>query len=67
MAHNCVVASQPCGHCKGTGQCYCRTCASPSDVGACGDDVDTGRQDEGTCQICGGQGKVDQKGQTLEA
>lgn|GEM_PF-4040148 len=59
--------TKECAHCHGTGECQCETCAGSTDLGsACADDVDTGRQNEGTCRYCDGLGRVDLEGHSLE-
>lgn len=62
-----VSAEVKCSHCKGKGHCDCKLCMPGSDVpGSFREEIDTGRQDEGTCYVCNGLGKTNPDGTPLE-
>lgn len=54
-----------CGHCHGSGQDSMNPGKDISRGGAFGDEVDTGRQEQGQCRYCDGFGKVLLNGRSL--
>lgn len=57
--------SETCGHCQGSGQCDCLLCQPSREETLLrvpghdmGDDIDVGRQNEATCRVCNGLGRI---------
>ena len=49
---------ETCPHCGGSGECSCPVCAPGRADGPYWDEIDSGRQDEGVCQMCEGTGRI---------